>query len=102
MILEDKVKGIKHYYIDDLEFGLYETDKISYEQHQEVMKKIWEMCAPKYTGKGKVMVFGTSGDIKHDGLKELFYDPQNYKVIEPKDIKHIFIPAYKSKKEDVS
>lgn len=99
MILQDD-KGINHYYIDDIEIGLYETDKVTYEQHFEIKNKVWELCSPKTTSQvGKVMVFGTGGDIKdYKGLEDIFYNPINYETIintwEDK-IEGIFIPAFK-------
>lgn len=70
------------YFIDDLETGFYEVTKEYYEEYNKRIIEFMEAFRPKLDSsyKGKIIIYGTSGDSGCEELKNLFNNPEKYKL----------------------
>lgn len=65
----------KKYYLTCQETG-YQTEvpKEIYEQYIAACDRAWKACQPKVEGIGKMVLYGTGGEIMKDDLESLFYE----------------------------
>ncbi len=69
------------YFIDDPETGLFEVSKEYYDSWNEFRLKLMEQVLPKTEFKGRIIVFGTPGDLDTStDFHALFYEPKNYNL----------------------
>lgn len=71
------------YFIYDIETG-YPTpvSKEVWERWRAGILQMWESARPKLEGMGRIIIFGTGGDI--DGANDyekLFMNPENYNLV---------------------
>lgn len=65
------------YFIDNPESGLYEVTKQEYERYNKMMLEVWEKAKIKLDSnlvKGKIVIFGTAGELDNNNYLELFYN----------------------------
>lgn len=65
----------KKYYLTCQETGHQtEVPKEIYEQYIAAWDRAWEACQPKVEGIGRMVLYGTGGEIMKDDLESLFYE----------------------------
>ena len=70
-----KIEEVKKYFHYDLETGYsYEVTKEQYEGFQ----KAWKCARPQVEGIGRVLIFGTSGEIDSSKLEEIWKNTIKY------------------------
>ena len=54
-------------------------------EEREHLAKVWESCKTKFTNApkfGTLIFFGTAGEEDSKKLRDLFYAPEDYKIID--------------------
>lgn len=65
----------KKYYLTCQETGHQtEVPKEIYEQYITAWNNAWKACQTKFEGRGKMVLYGTGGEIMKDDLESLFYN----------------------------
>jgi len=81
------------YFITDIESGqTIEVNKEQYDRHNIYLKHlsdIFEAAKPKIDPNvkltGKLIIFGTGGEIENSNFEDLFYKPKHYNIIKKDD-----------------